>query len=388
MVSLTQQSRKTRVAYVSSYPPRECGIATFTRNLVVTMDQHRLLAPGVVVAVNEKGAAYNYGRQVKVQIERDSIDSYRDAASWINRSKVDLVNLQHEFGLFGGSWGEHVLTFLEELQRPVVTTLHTVLLTPPPKVKETVEQIARHSSAIVNIGLNATRILKENYSITNKVVHIPHGSPDIPFIRNDKLKASLGLNGKTVLSTFGLMSRNKGIHHMIRALPSIIKQDPNIIYLVLGETHPEVRKVEGEQYRNRLMKLVDNLGIVKYVRFHNRFLTQRELIRYLQATDIYLAPYVSRDQVSSGTLVYALVAGKAIVSTPFLHAQELLADGRGLFCKFRNPASIAKSTITLLENKELTQEMKKKAYDYGRQFVWSNVAEKYIKLFRKLIKTS
>jgi glycosyltransferase involved in cell wall biosynthesis len=339
----------------------------------------------VVVAINEKGASYNYNRQVSFQIERDNVDSYRKAASWINRSKIDLVNIQHEFGLFGGDWGDHIIAFLDELKRPVVTTLHTVLPNPHSKVREIMEKIARKSSSLVNMSLNAIRILKDNYHITKNVTNIPHGSPDIPFIHSDSQKTSLGLKDKVVLSTFGLMNRNKGLQHVIRALPSIITHHSNVIYLILGETHPEVRIMEGERYRKGLMKVVDDLDLDKHVRFHNRFLTQRELIRYLQATDIYVAPYVSRTQVSSGTLVYALVAGKAIVSTPFLHAQELLADNRGILCRFRSPASIAKSVITLLEDKDSTQKMRKKAYQYGRQLIWPRIAERYVKLFHEII---
>lgn len=376
------QLRKSRVAYVSSYPPRECGIATFTRNLVEAVNKFQILAPGVVVAVNEKGALYNYGRRVQFQIDRDAIKSYLEAASWINRSNIELVNLQHEFGLFGGAWGEHIVTFLDALQKPVVTTLHNVFANPSPKVREVVEKIAQKSISIVAISLNAIRILRDGYRIDgSKVKLIPHGAPDIPYVKSDARKASLGLKGKIVLSTFGLMSRNKGIQQVVRALPSIIKHYPKLVYLVIGATHPEVRKIQGERYRNRVTKLVDTLGLDKYVRFNNRFLSERELIQHLQATDIYVAPYINRDQVSSGTLVYALVAGKAIVSTPFYHAEELLADGRGLLCRFRSPTTIAKSVVMLLDDEELREDMEKKAYEYGRTFIWSNVAEEYIKLF-------
>lgn len=373
--------RKLRVAYVSSFPPRECGIANFTYGLINAIDEHELLAPSAVVAVNEQGAAYNYGERVKFQIERNIVESYLDAASWVNRSRIDLVNLQHEFGLFGGNWGEYILTFLKNLQKPVVTTLHTILPNPPQDLFSTMKEIAHYSSSIVVITKIAKNILKNDYKIGNKIVGIPHGSPDIPLAGTDNAKAALGLKGKIVLSTFGLLSYNKGIEYAINALPDIVRQYPQIIYLIIGETHPEVRKNEGERYRIRLMKMVESLGLDKHVRFSNRFLTKRELITFLRATDIYVAPYISRDQISSGTLVYALVAGKAIISTPFLHAQELLSDGRGVFCKFRDSPSISKSIITLLENEELRREMGKKAYKYGRNLTWLKVGKEYIEHF-------
>jgi glycosyltransferase involved in cell wall biosynthesis len=375
------------VAYVSTYPPRECGIATFTKDLVNAVDGlHEFKSP-VVIAINEKETIYNYDQGVKCQIERDSIEDYVQAAHYVNSSKADLVNLQHEFGLFGGDWGEYINVFMENLQKPVVTTLHTISPDFGLKAQSVLKQIMHHSEAIVVITKTALQLL-ENYDIgREKIKVIPHGCPDVPFVPSEKVKPSLGLDGRIVLSTFGLINRGKGVEYAINALPSIVEKEPRVLYIVIGETHPEVRKTEGERYRMKLMRLVDELQLGKHVRFHNRFLSKLELIRYLRATDIYISPYIASNQVSSGTLVYALGMGKAIISTPYLHAKEALANGRGLFCKFKDPNSVAKSIDTLLRNEGLRRRMEKKAYEYSRKFVWSNVAIRYAKLFKQVLKT-
>lgn len=376
-----------RIAYVSTYPPRECGIANFTKDLIDSIDRLHEFRPSIVIGINEEGAFYNYDRRVKFQIERDSIDDYVKAAHYVNLSKVDLVNLQHEFGLFGGGRGEYINSFLEDLQKPVVTTLHTILPKFGSKTQTVLENIAYYSVSIVVMTRTALQLLK-NYNIQREKINvIQHGCSDVPFVTTKKRKASLGLKGRTVLSTFGLINRGKGIEYAIRALPSLVKKEPRILYLIIGETHPEVRKIEGECYRKKLMRLVDELKLRKHVRFYNRFLSKQEIIRYLQATDIYITPYVDRNQISSGTLVYALGTGKAVVSTPYLHAEEVLAEGRGLLCKFKNPTSIAKCINKLLKDERLRRNMEKKAYDYSRKFVWPKVAERYVKLFRELIKT-
>jgi glycosyltransferase involved in cell wall biosynthesis len=373
-----------RVAYVSSYPPRECGIATFTEDLVKAIDEYNILAPGVVVAVNDAGATYDYDKRVRFQIERDSIESYLDAASWINNSNIDAVSLQHEFALFGGTNGEYIISFMEKLQKPIVTTLHTIPYPGSSKKRETLEKIANLSNSIVVIGSNAAHILKEEYNMEDKIHIIPHGCPDVPCINRGEIKASLGLEDRIIMSTFGLLNSKKGIEYVINALPSIIERDSRVVYMVIGETHPEMRKKEGEQYRNILSALVDNHGLERHVVFINRFLTKKELISYLQATDIYVVPSITKDQVSSGTLVYALAAGKAIISTPFPHAQELLSSGRGLFCEFEDSDSIAKCAIAFLKDNKLMVEMEKKAHDYSRQFLWPEVAKKYIRLFKEV----
>ena len=372
-----------RVAYVSSYPPRECGLATFTADLVKAVDECKILAPGVVIAVNDQGVSYDYGKRVMFQIERDSIESYLEAAHYINNSDINLVSLQHEFALFGGNGGEYITSFLEKLNKPIITTLHSVPHPDSSNKIEILQRIANLSHSMVVICSNAANILKEEYMIKSRICIIPHGCPDIPRVNREEVKDSLGLNDRILISTFGLIKSNKGIEYVINALPSIIKRDTRVTYIVIGETHPDKRKKEGEKYREFLATLVDKHGLKKHVIFINRFLSTKELISYLEATDIYIVPYITKDQVSSGTLAYALAAGKAIISTPFPHAQELLSKGRGLLCEFEDSDSIAKCTIALLENDKLRERMEKNAYDYSRQFLWPEIAEKYVRLFRE-----
>ncbi|HUW48168.1 MAG TPA: glycosyltransferase family 4 protein [Patescibacteria group bacterium] len=375
-----------RVAYLSTYPPRECGIATFTKDLLDAANELNALKPPAVIALNEKETIYNYDKRVKWQIERDCVDDYVQAARFANSSDVDLVNIQHEFGLFGGEYGDYINHFLDNVEKPVVTTLHTVQPNFDPKAKAVLRRIAAKSASIVVIARLAIELLEKQGIVCKKVAVIPHGCPDIPFVPSEIVKASLGLKDRFVLSTFGLISRGKGIEYAIRALPYVIDKEPRIIYLIIGETHPEVRKTEGENYRKKLMRLVEELHLEKHVRFHNRFLTKRELIKYLQATDVYLTPYTSPNQISSGPLVYALGTGRAVISTPYLHAQEVLAGGQGLFCKFKDANSVA-ACIEKLLDENLRWAMQRKAYKYSRKFVWSNVAKEYLKLFKRIIKS-
>jgi glycosyltransferase involved in cell wall biosynthesis len=383
--SLIDVVRK-KIAYVSSYPPRECGIATFTKNLVVASNKLGIFRKPQVVAINEKEAIYNYDRLVKWQIRRDFQKDYVEAARYINSSKVDLVNVQHEFGLFGGQWGEHINCFLEKLQKPVVSTLHTISPSFEPTAQNVLKQIANHSSKIVTMTNIATKLLMTYDVPRSKIEIIQHGCPDVPFVDSNNVKPSLfGLKGKLVVSTFGLISRGKGIEYVIKALPEVVENYPEIIHLIIGETHPEVRKFEGERYRKKLIKLVDDLNLYENVKFHNRFLLERELIKYLQATDIYVTPFLEPNQISSGTLVYAMGTGKAIVSTPYLHAQEALAEGRGLFCKFRDHKSITERIMQLLENEEQRRNIQRTVYSYSRNFTWAEVAKRYSGLFRRMI---
>jgi glycosyltransferase involved in cell wall biosynthesis len=375
-----------KIVYVSSYPPRECGIATFTKNLVAATNKLGILRNPLIVAMNEKETIYNYDRFVRYQIRRDFPEDYVKAAEYVNSSKADLVNLQHEFGLFGGEWGEYLNFFLEKIQKPMVSTLHTLSSSLGDKAQKVLKQIIEHSSKIVTMTNTATRILMTYGVSRDKIEVIQHGCPEIPFIDSNKVKPSLfGLKGKIVLSTFGLIGRSKGIEYVIKALPKVLQRHPEIIYLVIGETHPLVRKFEGERYRKYLIKLVDKLDLNENVKFHNRFLREHELIKYLQATDIYISPYPEPNQISSGTLVYAMGAGKAIVATPYLHAKEALAKDRGVFCKFRDHKSIAEGINRLLESEKVRRNMERKVYSYSRNFTWPVVARKYVELYRRIL---
>lgn len=385
-----------RVAYVSSYAPRECGIATFTEDLTKSIDALHSLKPATIVAINDSGSSYGYGREVALQIEENDKRTYQQVANQINNSDFDLTNVQHEFGLFGGVWGNYLLTFLKKLSKPNITTMHTTL-SPDSKRLQSLGNVEVHNRVVRGIGQNssalvvmtkmAADILREGYDVdVEKVRIIPHGCPPMPFIPSHQGKRALGLDGRIVLSTFGLLSRDKGIQNAIKALPEIVKEWPDILYLVIGQTHPQVRLGEGEKYRKSLMGLVKKLKLEKNVRFHNRFLNKDELIQYLQATDVYICPYVKEDQLSSGTVTYALGAGKAIVSTPFYYAIEVLAEGRGLLCKFKSPRSIAEGIRQLLENPGQKTRIEKLAYEYSRDMTWPRVASQYASLFKEVIR--
>jgi len=380
--AISDELDRIRVAYVSTYPPRECGIATYTKDLVDAISRLYVLGPPVVAAINDRGGYYSYPGVVKFQIDRERVDSYVEAAEYINESDIDIVNLQHEFGLFGGVWGEHVITFLEQLEKPIITTLHTVLLEPVPDARRVLEGILENSDYVIVMARVGIRILEQLYeTFADKVRYIPHGCPNAPFIGSGVLKSRLGLKDRIVLSTFGLLSRGKGIEYAIKALPQMVKEEPRILYLIIGETHPEVRKHEGETYRKQLFDLVESLGLEGNVRFVNRFLPKNELIRYLQATDVYIIPYPNKEQISSGTLLYALSTGKAIVSTPFLHAEEVISEGCAMGCEFKNPSSITDCIKTLLEYDDVHRRLEERAYEYSRGMIWPNVAMKYVNLF-------
>ena len=379
------ESNEEYIAFLGTYSPRECGIATFTKDLIDSIDLLDEFAPTRVISVNEIETIYDYDTRVKQQIRQDFEEDYIQAAKYINSSRINAVNLQHELGIYGGEWGKYILSFLRNVHKPVITTLHTVQPDFEPKARNVLKEVLSHSKAIVVMARAAKNILKE-YNVPNKKINVvQHGCPDIPFLTSDSVKPSLGLKGRTILSTFGLINGGKGIEYAIQALPPLVEKHPNILYLIIGETHPEVRKIEGETYRMNLIKLVDQLGLKNYVRFHNRFLTKRELIRYLHATDIYITPYIGPNQISSGTLVYALAAGRAVVSTPYLHAKEVLSHGRGMFCEFINPDSIADEVKQLLENDKLRRDIEKKAYRYSRSFIWPKVAQKYTDILKKAI---
>jgi glycosyltransferase involved in cell wall biosynthesis/CBS domain-containing protein len=375
---------KVKVVYVSTYPPRECGIATYTKHLVDAVSTFcaRAVISPTVIALNDRGGHYDYESRVKRQIDADDIESYEKAAEYINASNVDVVNVQHEFGIFGGEWGEYVTDFLQRIEKPVVVTLHTVLEEPSSDARKTLGGILAESDfgvVMAKVGIGILERLYDCYG--DKIRYIPHGCPNVPHIGTSLAKQSLGLKEHVVLSTFGLLSRGKGIEYAVKALPGIVVEHPELLYLIVGETHPEVRKREGETYRQSLLSLVESLGLKKNVRFVNRFLAESELITYLQATDVYIIPYPNREQISSGTLSYALSTGKAVVTTPFLQAEEVVSDGAALRCEFRNPDSIAECVKTLLRDVRICQRLSTRAYEYSRPMIWPNAAMSYVNLF-------
>jgi glycosyltransferase involved in cell wall biosynthesis len=373
------------VCFVSTFYPRKCGIAVFTKDLVDHLDILGEFAPSKVIAVNKREPFDFYEQNVKWQVRQNEEIDYVRIANQVNSSNFDVINIQHEFGIFGGEWGNYLLSFLERVKKPVVTTLHTVQPDFEPEALRALKEIVFRSKAIVVNGTSAAKILSQYGLPTEKIWVIQHGCPYVPFTFSDDVKPSLNLKGRIVLCTFGLISRGKGIEYSIQALPSIIAKHPEVLYLIIGETHPEVKLSEDENYRKGLTALVEDLGLQDHIKFQNRFLSKSELIKYLQATDVYITPYLGKNQISSGTLVYALGIGRAVVSTPYLHAQEVLADGRGLFCDFKNPSSIADAVNKLLDNNNLKRKIEQKAYEYSRSFTWFEVAKKYAEVFKQVI---
>ncbi len=372
------------VALVSTYPPRECGIATFTRDLSRSLREAGLRT--WVVAMDEEGAGYAYGPEVRVQIHEDALEEYRAAADAINRSDAHVVNLQHEFGLFGGEWGEHVLEFVERLARPLVVTLHTVLPDPPPRARRVVRALCRRAAAVVVMSPSAVDLLEARYGVPRTRVHVVwHGVPTIEPVPREEAKRRLGLEGRLVVSTFGLVSPGKGIEDVLEALPGVAQRYPQVLYLVLGETHPNVRRREGERYRNMLLEKVRALNLSRHVRFQNRYLRDEEIVAYLQATDVYVTPYHNPDQIVSGTLSWALAAGCAVVSTPYRYAVDVLSDGRGVLVPFQDPHALAQALEELLGDPQRRARLGERAYAASLPMRWPRVAARYAALFEQAV---
>jgi glycosyltransferase involved in cell wall biosynthesis len=374
----------TRIAFIGNYLPRECGIATFTTDLCTALGAEygpdRLFA----IPVNDPDASYEYPEQVRLELDQEDLASYRRAADFLNFNGNDLVCLQHEYGIYGGTAGSHVLALLRRLKMPLVTTLHTVLREPNPDQRGVLEEIAQLSDRIVVMSELAAQMLRDIYSVPGvKIDVIPHGVQDLPFIDPNYFKDRFGTEGKSVLLTFGLLSPNKGIENVIRALPAILEKHPNTVYLVTGVTHPHIRRNEGERYRESLVALAAQLGVSSQLILDNRFVSAEELVEHVGAADIYITPYRQEAQVVSGTLAIALGAGKAIVSTPYWHARELLADNRGVIVPFDNPEAIADAVLKLLQNDAERHAMRKRAYLHSRETTWPKTAQAYMASFQR-----
>lgn len=375
----------SRIAVVGNYLPRHCGIATFTTDLCDAIHAEYGAAELLALPVNDTVEGYNYPVRVRFELSEEDPVSYRQAADFLNFSNVDLVCLQHEYGIFGGRAGGHILELLRRLQMPFVTTLHTVLRDPNPEQRAVMEEIVALSDRLIVMSQNSAEILQEVFHVpTDKIDRIPHGIPDLPFTDPNFYKDGFGTEGKDVLLTFGLLSPNKGIENVIKALPKILAHHDSVIYMVSGVTHPHILRREGDTYRQYLQSLATELGVGSNVIFRNRFVSPQEMVELIGAADIYITPYKHKAQVVSGTLAYALSAGKAIISTPYLHAVELLDDERGAIVHFDDPEAIAQKTIELLDNDTARHAMRKRAYLYGRDMVWSRVAQKYMKSFERV----
>lgn len=370
------------IAFIGNYLPRRCGIATFTSDLLTAVSKEAADAQCWAVAMNDVPEGYHYPSQVRFEVESKNLSDYHLAADFMNINQVEMVNLQFEYGLFGGNCGSFILELLHGLRIPLVTTLHTVLLEPDPKQKAVMEDIGRTSDAIVVMSRKAVETLKEIYSIPQEKIHlIYHGIPDIPFVDPNYYKDLFGVEGRRVMLTFGLVSPGKGIEQVIDALPDVVKKHPDIVYIVLGATHPHIIKEHGESYRLSLQTQARKLGVEEHLIFHNRFVELKELCEFIGAADLYVTPYLSRDQIVSGTLSYALGAGKATISTPYWYAEEMLAEERGRIVPFNNPHAIAEQVVELLENEAERHAMRKRAYTFCRPMVWDKVARQYLDLF-------
>ncbi|MCK4859065.1 MAG: glycosyltransferase family 4 protein [Candidatus Omnitrophica bacterium] len=383
--TLEESIHKPRVIYVSTYPPRECGIANFTHDLTNALDRFNPLIKSELIAINDNKTTYNYGAKVVFQITQDDKKSYAAAADFINKSHCKIVNIQHEFGIFGGEDGEFICDFLDLIKKPLVTTLHTLVPSPTEKKRKIISAIAQKGLIVVMTEV-AKRILKKVYKVNdNRITIIPHGAPFVHLHPSSSAKNDLGLKNKVVLSTAGFINENKGVEYAISALSQIVSKYPNIVYCILGETHPQIRKKTGEKYRQSLEKEIKRLKLESYVRFENRYLSLEELLRYLIATDVYLTPYICEEQIASGALTYALACGKAIVSTPYLYAKEVLSYGkRGLLAKFRDTKSLAENIEFLLDNPKVKKKLEREAYKYGQKLIWPRVAKGYLNLFYNL----
>jgi glycosyltransferase involved in cell wall biosynthesis len=374
-----------RIAVVGNYLPRQCGIATFTTDLCDALHAEYGTTELLALPVNDTEEGYAYPARVRFELSEDNLASYRQAADFLNFSNVDLVCLQHEYGIFGGPAGAHILELLRRLRMPFATTLHTVLREPNPDQRRVMEEIVTLSDRLIVMSQQSAEILQEVFHVPpGKIDLIPHGIPDLPFTDPSFYKDGFGTEGKEVLLTFGLLSPNKGIENVIKALPEILARHSNVVYMVSGVTHPHILRREGDKYRQYLQNLAKELGVEANVIFRNRFVSPEEMVELIGAADIYITPYKHKAQVVSGTLAYALSAGKAIISTPYLHAVELLDDERGALVPFDDPEAIAAKTVELLDNATARHAMRKRAYLYGRDMVWSRVAQKYMKSFEQI----
>jgi glycosyltransferase involved in cell wall biosynthesis len=373
-----------RIAFIGNYLPRQCGIATFTTDLCEAIAAEHNDTTCIAVPVNDIESGYAYPARVRFELTEKDLESYRRAADFLNINSVDLVCLQFEYGIFGGRAGSHILALLRDLRVPIVTTLHTILREPDAHQRRVLIEVAGLSDRLVVMSKRGAEFLQEIYRVSpEKIDLIPHGIPDLPFVDPSFHKDLFGVEGKIVLLSFGLLSANKGIENVISALPAILAKHPNVVYFIVGATHPHVIRHDGETYRFSLQWLAQEKGVEGQVIFYNRFVSLEELVEFIGAADIYITPYLNPAQIVSGTLAYTVGAGKAVISTPYWHAEEVLADERGVLVPFRDPAALAEQVIELLDNEAKRHSMRKRAYLFGREMIWPQVARRYMESFQR-----
>jgi len=373
-----------KLAFVGSYTPRQCGIATFTQDLCESFRSQGPDTETIVVPVNDRLEGYAYPHEARFEINEQDITSYERAADFLNFNNVEVVSLQHEFGIYGGREGAHILALLRELHMTVVTNLHTVLETPNADQMRVMRELDRLSSRFIVMTERSRRVLRDIYEVVDdRIDVIPHGIPDMPFIDPNFFKDQLGVEGKKVVLTFGLLSPGKGIENVIRALPKVVEVHPDLVYVILGATHPNLLREQGEAYRMSLERLANELGVKRHVAFYNRFVTIEQLKEFLGSADVYVTPYPNAAQAVSGTLAYAFGSGKAVVSTPYWHAEELLADGAGVLVPFDDTPAMAGALVGLFADDNRRNAMRKRAYLEGRAMTWNQVAHLYETSFQR-----
>jgi len=371
---------KIKITCIGNYPPRECGIATFTRDLVESMERTDR-AECSVVAMNDQDQDYPYPEKVRYVIRQNHQRDYLKAVKFINYSDADACVLEHEFGIFGGDSGTYILPLIHRLKIPLIATLHTVLEKPSYNERAIIHEIGDKAQKVVVMSHRAIKFLTKIYGVRReKIELIEHGVPDLDLVQRDEYKRKFNLEGKKAIFTFGLLSRSKGIETVIQALPQVVRKHPDVVFIILGKTHPAVLRSSGEEYRNYLRRLVEKNKLREHVYFYNSFVSATELFEYLSAIDIYITPYLNEAQITSGTLAYAVGAGAAVLSTPYWHAQELLAEGRGRLFDFHDSNALADILNELLDNPSTLLELRHKAYTYGRQMTWPVIGEKYTSL--------
>ncbi|OGV42698.1 MAG: glycosyl transferase family 1 [Lentisphaerae bacterium GWF2_57_35] len=376
--------RIERIAFLGNYLPRRCGIATFTTDLCEAISRENPEIDSFTVAMNDRPEGYSYPSKVRFEIEAGRREQYDLAADFINLNQADVINIQHEYGIFGGKAGRYLLPLLRRLRAPLVTTLHTILTQPDPEQKQVMNELIEISDRLVAMSPRALEYLQNIYKApAHKLRLIHHGIPDMPFIDPSYYKDHFGAEGRKVLLTFGLLSPGKGIEYAIDAMPAIVERYPEALYIVLGATHPHIKRDQGEQYRTTLQQRVRELGMERHVRFQNRFVELSELCEYLGAADIYVTPYLGENQIVSGTLAYSMGTGKAVVSTPYWYAQDMLSDERGKLVPFRNAEAISEAVLQLFDNETERHAMRKRAYQTGRTMIWSEIVRQYLSVYEE-----